>query len=516
MSKPIKKIILILILITILPVVFFTSLQVTSLNNDEKIISDIYKNQLESILFSVNQYSEDLVNSWLKNIETVLSGNKTEADLKKEFKMFFNQTTAVKEIFISDSSFSDQLTVKNINKVPELYSQNEGMLKIANDNRTLLNRLYKYYNSGFQKIEPLQSSNQNIQYLMFIFEGKKFCIAGIDKGIFIRQNLSSKIQGIAKDQFMAVVYDSVTNSKIYENETADLNRIQQREKIWLIPGYKLGILLKGRTIEGLVNERLYTNLISIVGLLLLMIVVGWYGYRNIKKEIELAQIKSDFVSNVSHELRTPLALISMFAETLEMNRVKSEVKKQEYYGIISHESNRLSRIVNSILSFSQIEAGKKKYNFAEVNLNDVVSKIFETYNYHLANKGFAFRFEPSNDLPEVKGDGEAISEAVINLIDNAVKYSGENKQVFVRTKNENGFIVIEVEDRGIGISKPDQQKIFDKFYRASKGLVHNTKGTGLGLTLVKHIVDAHKGKIELQSETGKGSSFRLLFPIKNL
>ncbi|MEW6196690.1 MAG: ATP-binding protein [Bacteroidota bacterium] len=516
MSKPIKKIILILIFITVLPAVFFTSLQMTSLNKDERIIADIYKNQLESILFSVNQYSEDLVSSWLKNIETILSRSKMESDLRNNFKTFLNQSSAIKEIFVADSLLSNQLTIKNVDRIPELYTQNEKLKGITVENLTLLNRLYKYFNSGFQKIEPLQSSGQNIQYLMFVLEGKKFCIVGIDKQTFVKQNLSSKIQSITRDQFSIVVYNSVSNSKIYENERTDISKIQQREKVWLIPEYKLGILLKGRTIEGLVNERLYTNLFSIAGLLLLMIVTSWYGYRNIKKEIELAQIKSDFVSNVSHELRTPLALISMFAETLEMNRVKSEEKRQEYYEIISHESNRLSRIVNSILSFSQIEAGKKKYNFSTVDLNEVTSKVFETYSYHLASKGFDFRFEPSNDLPKINGDAEAISEAVINLIDNAVKYSADNKFVVLRTKAESGFVVVEVEDNGIGISKSDQQKIFDKFYRASKGLVHNTKGTGLGLTLVKHIMEAHQGKTELHSEVGKGSLFRLLFPTKNM
>ena len=243
MSKPIKKIILILIFITILPVVFFTSLQMTSLNKDERIISDIYKNQLESILFSVNQHSEDLVSSWLKNIETILSGSKMESDLRNNLKTFLNQSSTIKEIFAADSLLSNQLIIKNVDKVPELYTQDEKLKGIAVENSTLLNRLYKYYNSGFQKIEPLQSSRQNIQYLMFVLGKQKFGIVGIDKQIFVKQNLSSKIQSIARDRFSVVVYDSASNNKIYESERTDISKIQQREKIWLIPEYKLGILL---------------------------------------------------------------------------------------------------------------------------------------------------------------------------------------------------------------------------------------------------------------------------------
>lgn len=515
MSKPIKKIILILIFITLLPVIFIITMQITSLNSDEKVIEDIYKNQLESILFSVNQYSEDLVNSWLKEIETILNSSSTDEELKNKLQNFFNRTYPFKEIFISDSLLTNQFSIINENNTLSFSNENEKLAQVANDNRDLLNRLYRYYNTGFQKIEIISLPDENIKYLMFVFEGKKFCIAGIDKRSFIRQNLSSKIQSIAKDQFIVVVYDSLTNNKIYETEPAEISIVQQQKKIWLIPEFNLGILLKGRTLEGLVRERLYTNLILIAGLFLLMIITAWYGYKNIKKEIELAHIKSDFVSNVSHELRTPLSLISMFAETLEMNRVTSEERRKEYYGIISHESNRLSRIVNSILSFSQIEAGKKKYNFSIVDVNEITAKIYDTYDYHLTNKGFEFRYEPFNSQLKIQGDSEAISEAVINLIDNAVKYSTDNKSVIVRTGRENGFVKIEVEDKGIGISNSDQQKIFDKFYRASKGLVHNTKGTGLGLTLVKHIMEAHKGKIELQSEIGNGSTFYLLFPIEN-
>jgi two-component system, OmpR family, phosphate regulon sensor histidine kinase PhoR len=241
----------------------------------------------------------------------------------------------------------------------------------------------------------------------------------------------------------------------------------------------------------------------------------WIVFRNIKQEIELAQIKSDFVSNVSHELRTPLALITMFAETLDMGRVKTEEKKKEYLTIINQETNRLSRIVNKILNFSRMEAGKRTYNITESDLNEVVAGVFETYKFHLQKNGFTFRYIPGDNLPPVRIDPEAASEALINLIDNAMKYSEDVKNVSIFTGQENNYLFIEVQDKGIGISEENQKKIFDKFFRVTSGLVHNTKGTGLGLTLVKHIMDAHKGKIEVKSEPWKGSSFKLIFPINN-
>ncbi|HSP86545.1 MAG TPA: HAMP domain-containing sensor histidine kinase, partial [Ignavibacteriaceae bacterium] len=275
------------------------------------------------------------------------------------------------------------------------------------------------------------------------------------------------------------------------------------------------ISLRGASIQELAEERVYTNIILVLGLAILLIAGNWFVYRNTKKEIELARIKSDFVSNVSHELRTPLSLINMFAETLELDRVKSDEKKKEYYSIISNEANRLSRIVNKILNFSRMEAGKKTYNFTIAKLNEIVESTFNTYKFHLQNNGFTFKLIQSENLPEIYADNEAVSEALINLIDNAVKYSNEQKEIIITTGFDTEKVFIEVQDKGIGISQDDQKRIFEKFFRATTGSVHNTKGTGLGLTIVKHIMDAHKGEIKLKSNIEKGSAFRLEFKINS-
>ncbi len=163
------------------------------------------------------------------------------------------------------------------------------------------------------------------------------------------------------------------------------------------------------------------------------------------------------------------------------------------------------------MNFSKIEAGKRLYNLAETDLNKVVENVFSTYKFHLNNKGFDFNLEQQLNLPIVKADEEAISEALINLIDNAVKYSDDNKSIKLTTFSKNNLVIIEVEDNGIGVSERDKKKIFDKFFRVASGDIYNSKGTGLGLTIVKHIMDAHHGKIELNSQLGKGSTFKLIF-----
>jgi two-component system phosphate regulon sensor histidine kinase PhoR len=235
-------------------------------------------------------------------------------------------------------------------------------------------------------------------------------------------------------------------------------------------------------------------------------------FRNVKREVQLAQNKADFVSNVSHEIRTPLALISMFAETLEMGRVPSEEKKKEYYGIISKESHRLTGIVNKILNFSQTEANQKKLNPVRLNANEEIQEILKTYDFHLRNHGFEYSFATDRDLT-VLADSEAFSEVIINLIDNAVKYSAAKKRITISMGTENNFGTVAVKDEGIGISPADQKHIFDKFYRVSSGNLAKSRGTGLGLSLVKQLMEAMGGKVSVKSELGSGSTFTLYFPL---
>lgn len=513
MNKPIKKIGLFLILIIALPILFFAVREVTSLNENERVIEEIYKNQIESILFSINQYSEDIVRSWGMRLEGITEeGIQTSNKLKEKLALLFNDNSSLNYILIADSTLTSKFLIDRDGT--QKTDSNTSLLLI--ENQQLINRLYRYKENGFTKFEPASLvTDKDVQFLIFVLDNKQICFFAINKQKFVKQNLSSKIQSVARNEFIVSVIDSVGNQNIYSTDSVVDQKFEQRKNLWLLPDYSLGIMLKGSTIESLVKERSNLNFYLIIGLSILMLLVAFWGYRNIKKEVELAQIKSDFVSNVSHELRTPLALINMFAETLTMGRINSEEKRNEYYNIIHNETERLSKIVNKILSFSKIEAGKFKYNFVKTDINLLVEKIYTSYKHHLENNGFEFLFNPSVESLLTKIDSEAVSEAVINLIDNSVKYSNKTKKVILSTGRTNKAIIIEVEDFGLGISKEEQNKIFDKFYRSSSGNIHNTKGTGLGLTLVKLIMDAHKAEIKLTSELDKGSKFSLFFPINN-
>jgi two-component system phosphate regulon sensor histidine kinase PhoR len=513
-----KKIGLILILIIILPIAFLLVNELGKLNENEQVLEQIYNDQLQAILFSVNQYSEDVVranaNSIIDDIESINNSlSRAEA-----FNIQLNQNKLVTFIFTIDSLYSQNITFyfKRNSGVTNLDSLERYFKDVIASNDDKINKLYNYRDIGYNKIEPIILPNSNIQSLL-VFTGlntqsRKVYGIVINTQEFIADVLSSRLQQVAKDEFVISVINPKTGFQY--NSTKDFERrtVQAQKALWIFPDYNLGISLVGKSIEELVTERAMDNLILIGILLIVLISAVWFVYSAVKKELELAQAKADFVSNVSHELRTPLALISMFAETLEMDRVKTEEKKKEYYSIISHESNRLGRIVNTILNFSKMEAGKRKFDFKEEDLNEVIIQVYQSYSYHLYNKGFDFEYEPGIDIPKIVIDREAVSEAIVNLLDNAVKYSGETKFIKMVIGNENDSVFIEVKDKGIGISEEDQQKVFDKFYRVSSGLVHTTKGTGLGLSLVKQIMEAHKGKIILKSKIGEGSIFKLVFP----
>jgi two-component system phosphate regulon sensor histidine kinase PhoR len=357
---------------------------------------------------------------------------------------------------------------------------------------------------------------QWIVFLTNLNEREITNILVIDPEKFISQVLDPKIQEIAKGKFDIAAYRSGEDLPFYTAmKKSNSRKISDREPFWLFTNYLMGIELKDITIADLTKERVKRNLI-IIGLMDIILLSGaWIIYRNVKKQVELSQLKNDFVSNVSHEIRTPLALITMYIETLEMGRVKDAGKIKEYYTIILNETTRLSGIVNRILNFSQIEGNKRKYFQSETNLNEVVENAALTFRYSIETKGFVYSFEPDKKLPPVVADREAVTDAFVNLVDNAMKYSPIIKEINVRTGSNDKYVYIEVEDRGLGISEKDQKYIFDKFYRVTEtNLANKVKGSGLGLAIVKHIMDAHNGKINVKSTPGSGSQFRLSFPIK--
>jgi signal transduction histidine kinase len=177
------------------------------------------------------------------------------------------------------------------------------------------------------------------------------------------------------------------------------------------------------------------------------------------------------------------------------------------------ESERLTALINNILDFSRIEAGRKEYDFRETDLRELVRNTLDSYRYQIEQHGFDYEEKIADDIPPLRVDREAMARSLLNLVNNALKYSQDRKYLCVNLYRGNGSVKLEVVDHGIGIPSQEQCKIFEKFYRVGDPLVHNTKGSGLGLSLVRHIAQAHGGEVSVESAPGQGSKFTIALPV---
>jgi signal transduction histidine kinase len=249
----------------------------------------------------------------------------------------------------------------------------------------------------------------------------------------------------------------------------------------------------------------------------LLIVIGlalglFFTMHIINKELALSKMKSDFISTVSHEFKSPLTSIRQMSEMLFNKRIKKESRKKEYYEIMLEQSERLSHLIDNILDFSKIEEGKKVFRFEKADLTELINHVTSVFQKSVANDGFlVFSFIPQR-LPELQVDKEAIQQVLYNLLDNAYKYSGDSRIIEVIAESIGDSVTISVKDFGIGIPQEDQNKIFDHFYRGGNELTRSVKGSGIGLTIVKRIIEAHHGKVTLESIPGKGSTFQVTLP----
>lgn len=258
----------------------------------------------------------------------------------------------------------------------------------------------------------------------------------------------------------------------------------------------------------------YFYLVALLLVLSVTLSGGYFVWRDVRRELRLAEMRSQFVSSVSHELKTPLTAIRMFADTLRMGHCTDPQMQAEYMETISNESERLTRLLNNVLDFSKIERGQKTYRPEPTSLADVVHAAARAMQYPLAQQGFELRVDVRDGLATVRVDPDALQQAILNLLTNAMKYSGQSREIDLRLGTENGRAVIQVTDRGIGIDPREQARVFEKFYRVATRENQLIPGTGLGLALVEHIVKAHGGRVEVHSAPGQGSTFSIHLPLE--
>jgi signal transduction histidine kinase/tetratricopeptide (TPR) repeat protein len=267
---------------------------------------------------------------------------------------------------------------------------------------------------------------------------------------------------------------------------------------------------EGLGIPGLEKSFYFWTIITLVVILTFGAVLI---VRTIGHEMDVLRLKSDFVASVSHEFKTPLTSMRALLERLQGGKVTDPRRMNEYFSLISRNTDQLNRLVKNLLDFSKIEEGKREYRFAPTDIVELVSGQVAEFKRNELGPGIELRLRTDPDAPRVSIDREAVSQAVANLLDNAVKFSPGNEAIDVHVGRSAAHVFIEVADKGIGIPQDELERVFEKFYQGRNAAKQSARGTGLGLTLVKHMVEAHGGEVSVVSRVGEGSTFRLAFPI---
>jgi signal transduction histidine kinase len=278
--------------------------------------------------------------------------------------------------------------------------------------------------------------------------------------------------------------------------------------------YRLALVgTQGASIEGFTSRGVmpYYALIFVITVVIALGVM--FIFHDVSREQELTRMKSEFISNVTHEIKTPIATIRGLAENVNEGWVKSPKKQQEYFRLIAGESERLGHLVQNTLDFSRIESGSKRYHMEECSLKEIVERTVERFRTLTEGQQVAITCTVEKNLPQANLDREAIGQVLLNLLDNGAKYSRDKKVITVTVGTEGDQLRLAVADEGMGIDKRDIPRLFEKFYRAESRPGKNIAGSGIGLTLVKEITEAHGGSIAVESELNKGSTFTVRIPI---
>jgi two-component system phosphate regulon sensor histidine kinase PhoR len=258
------------------------------------------------------------------------------------------------------------------------------------------------------------------------------------------------------------------------------------------------------------------EMLATAGIFILIIILAFaYSIHTIFWQKKLSEIKNDFINNMTHELKTPISTISLACEALaDPDMDKSAQKVESFVGMIRDENKRLGVLVENLLRSAILDRGEVQLNIQSINIHHLIDEVIKNMAIQLVQKNGKIETDYSASAPEIEGDNVHLTNVIYNLIDNALKYTPNNPVIKISTSNAANGMVIHFKDNGIGISRENQKKIFDKLYRVPTGDIHNVKGFGLGLSYVKAIIEKHHGKIVVESEINKGSTFNLYIPYK--
>jgi two-component system phosphate regulon sensor histidine kinase PhoR len=383
---------------------------------------------------------------------------------------------------------------------------------------------------AWKSLQPWTPSHPgNFRHLHQLFEGKSVLIAyaakktedghdyyvaaKLDLGLIAKDWIPDAMDDIPVGHHRIAILDEVARPIFGDPQPAtqfqyeaSFGKTLYAWRIQITPSDVAELLKQADT------ERLLGRLLVPVSLVIFAVGLSVL-WLSVRAERRGGQLRSDFIANVSHELKTPLSLIRMFGELLATGKYKGEAMGREYAGIITREAERLSHLIDNVLDFARLERGKASYHFAEGHLEEVVERALDVFRHRLEKEKLRLRTEIETNLPAVRMDEGAMTLVLLNLVDNAVKYAGDGGEVSVRLRRVPGAVALSIADRGSGIAYDEQRRIFERFYRADSARARNVRGSGIGLALVKHIAEAHGGRVEVESAPGRGSTFTVYVPV---
>jgi signal transduction histidine kinase len=428
---------------------------------------------------------------------------------KNQFDMFYQS-------FIDISRETDRVTDSLVGELDTQKNRTDYLIRILSGPDLIVARSNNHFNSDKNELSciPVNSAELAAVFLSRINNNNVQTAMVIDFPIYLKSlseklikelDPGSSINVKVEDEMGKLIF-----SKILKDETGYLSfSFPEYLPQWKLilsenkPGF-ISTLFKA-------GSGIYLFIFILIALLMVLGLV--FVMYSLNMELRLNKLKSDFISNVSHELKSPLTSIRMMTEMLHHNRVQTEERKSAYYSAMLEESEHLSHLIDNILDFSRMEDDRKKYNFADLNLDGLILKFLESTKEKIAESDFDIRYNCTDQVPLIPADKDAILQVIYNLIDNAIKFSGESRQIEISLVSKDDELQLCVKDYGIGIPIKDQEKIFDRFYRGAEPQRLGIKGSGIGLTIVKKITEAHKGHLTLQSRPGEGSTFCVHLPI---
>ncbi len=422
------------------------------------------------------------------------------------------QTPTVSNVFLVDLGSSQKEVVGFATRVPPLDAEAERRMFVREilpdlelvEPRTQLRHLHKTVQGQSHLVSYWQREVRGRPYVLVAWHDVPRVVHDLFPALYSERDQNARVNVV--DEGSRIVFGPpLSRGSFTLGRRFETTLYKWQVNVTLVSAEELtAAVARRRSLElALVGS---SWLVVIVGLTVVLVAAA--------RERKLSNLKSDFVANVSHELKTPLSLVRMFGELLQSGRVENDEKRQQYLQIIVSESERLGALIENVLDFAKVERGKAAYQFAPASVKDVVSRAVEACRVRAQREKVELLLEQSDDMPAVEIDERAIEIAVINLVDNALKYAPDGQRVVIKTQNRKGYVEIRVNDEGPGIPVEDRKRIFDRFERGRGAQAKQIRGSGIGLALVKHIAEAHGGRAYCESAEPRGSSFVLTIKLR--